>query len=64
MTNDDNFFDVGGHSLLVMEMVRAVQLALGLELAVADVFLTPTISGLAELLAENTGLKSTARGGR
>lgn len=64
VTNDDNFFDVGGHSLLVMEMVRAVQLALGLELAVADVFLTPTISGLAELLAENTGLKSTARGGR
>jgi amino acid adenylation domain-containing protein len=43
---DDDFFNLGGHSMLAVKMVARVRDALGLELALAQVFERPTIREL------------------
>ncbi|MFL5381838.1 MAG: non-ribosomal peptide synthetase, partial [Longimicrobiaceae bacterium] len=48
---DDNFFEIGGHSLLVGRMQERLQAALGVEVRVVDLFLYPTVRALAEHLA-------------
>ena len=53
-----NFFDLGGHSLLMVQMVMRVREAFGVELAVDDVYsATLTLSGLARKI-DGTGLES------
>lgn len=47
---DDDFFELGGHSLLATRLVMRIQENLGRRLSVADVFATPTISGLVGIL--------------
>ncbi len=46
----DNFFALGGHSLLVTRVVSRVRIATQREINVRDVFLSPTISELAQRL--------------
>jgi len=46
----DNFFDVGGHSLLAARVVSKVRAVLDIEFGMVDVFQAPTIESLAELL--------------
>ena len=52
---DANFFDLGGHSLHAAKVVGAVGNALGVDIAVVDLFERPTVDGLAALLAERRG---------
>lgn len=53
---DDNFFDLGGHSLLTMQVASRLSQMLGRQLPFTDLFRFPTIRGLARHLAgEGTG---------
>ena len=47
---EDNFFDVGGHSLLLVQVHRALIKKLPLEFTILDLFRYPTIKTLAEFL--------------
>ncbi|MCW3610637.1 non-ribosomal peptide synthetase/type I polyketide synthase [Burkholderia cenocepacia] len=57
----DNFFERGGHSLLVTQALTRIQDAFGVTLKVADVFERPTIGQLAERVMEQ--MMSAARQG-
>ena len=50
---DDNFFDIGGSSLLAMRMTARLCDALGLDIRATDVISTPTIAGLAARIETN-----------
>ncbi|HEX7184605.1 MAG TPA: amino acid adenylation domain-containing protein [Thermoanaerobaculia bacterium] len=50
----ENFFDLGGHSLLMIEVQTRLREALGREVAIVDLFRYPTVAALAEFL-EGTG---------
>ena len=48
----DNFFDVGGHSLLAAQMFAQVEARLGVRLPLATLFQAPTIESLAALIGQ------------
>jgi non-ribosomal peptide synthetase component F len=47
---EDNFFDLGGHSLLVVQTHRRLKDDLNLELSITDMFRFPTVRSLASFL--------------
>ena len=47
----DNFFDLGGHSLLLLRAHRRLQAAFGKEVPLTEMFRHPTVASLGELLA-------------
>jgi hypothetical protein len=49
----DNFFDLGGHSLLGLRLVNQLREALGEHLALAIVFEAPTAARMADFLEKN-----------
>ncbi|NLD48843.1 MAG: amino acid adenylation domain-containing protein, partial [Clostridiaceae bacterium] len=54
---DDNFFNLGGHSLKATVMVSKIHQDFGVQVPLSEVFVHPTIRGLGEYLstkAENT----------
>lgn len=50
----DNFFDIGGHSLLVVEIFNDLKNVVEKELTIVDLFNFPTIKGLATFLNNST----------
>jgi len=49
---DDNFFDLGGHSLMAARLAHEVEALVGRPLPVASVFQAPTILAMAEMLSD------------
>ncbi len=52
VSREDNFFHIGGHSLLALRLVTTLQAELGQKVALVDLFTHPTV---AQLAAELTG---------
>ena len=49
---NDNFLELGGHSLMVMQIVSRVRADYGLEIPLPEIFRTPTIKRLAAMIEE------------
>jgi amino acid adenylation domain-containing protein len=47
---ESNLFEMGGHSLMVMQLIGRIREAFGVELTVQNVFETPTVAGLAAVV--------------
>ncbi|OHX36724.1 hypothetical protein BJL95_04270 [Methylomonas sp. LWB] len=50
---DEDFFALGGHSLLVLDLMTQIKSAFGKALPLATIFQAPTISALSQLLNDN-----------
>jgi phthiocerol/phenolphthiocerol synthesis type-I polyketide synthase E len=48
---DDNFFDVGGTSLLAIELISAIRDRCGVTLPLIDLIGSPTPDGISQLVA-------------
>jgi acyl-coenzyme A synthetase/AMP-(fatty) acid ligase len=55
---DDNFFDLGGHSLLMAKAHSQLQAALQREISIVELFRHPTIGALAEYLSKAPVVRS------
>ncbi|WP_143172596.1 amino acid adenylation domain-containing protein [Actinacidiphila paucisporea] len=60
---DDNFFDAGGNSLLLVEAVKRLNAALALRLTSVDMFRHPTVRTMAASLAPRTTASPPAHPG-
>jgi amino acid adenylation domain-containing protein/non-ribosomal peptide synthase protein (TIGR01720 family) len=49
---DDNFFEIGGHSLLVAQVVARIRERVGAEMSVGDLFASPRLDDFATILEE------------
>ncbi|MGY6501051.1 MAG: MupA/Atu3671 family FMN-dependent luciferase-like monooxygenase [Acidimicrobiales bacterium] len=65
---EDNFFDIGGHSLLIVRMHRRLKEDLDRDIALTDLYRYPTVRGFAESLGKDlsaevvqTGVDRAAR---
>ncbi|MGW0336731.1 amino acid adenylation domain-containing protein [Streptomyces sp. NPDC003011] len=56
---DENFFDLGGNSLLLVTAQSTVNSAFGTDLSVVDLFAHPTVRDLARHLSTRTGAGTT-----
>ncbi len=61
VSTEDNFFDLGGHSLMATQIVSRIREKFRVELAMRMLFEKPTISGLAQAIeaAQQEGSEST-----
>ncbi|MFN6487003.1 MULTISPECIES: non-ribosomal peptide synthetase [unclassified Nostoc] len=54
---DDNFFNLGGHSLIAAQMLSRIRESFQVELFFHHIFANPTIAGLAGLIEQHSQLK-------
>ncbi len=59
----DSFFDLGGHSLLLIELQRRVRQELGREVSMVELFRAPTVGALGRLLDEGQQTPAAAQEG-
>jgi Phosphopantetheine attachment site len=52
---DDNLFDLGGHSLLVTQLIAEVEAVFDCRLAVREIFEAPTVREVAQRISERRG---------
>jgi amino acid adenylation domain-containing protein len=57
----DNFFDMGGHSLLMVQVHSRLQQALNKELSMIELFKFPTVNSLAQHLTRENGGPDVSR---
>ncbi|AUX45575.1 uncharacterized protein SOCE26_070690 [Sorangium cellulosum] len=58
---NDNFFDLGGNSLLTAQVQAKLREALGRDVALVDLFQYPTVSALADFLARDPRARAPGR---
>ncbi len=51
---DDNFFEIGGHSLMATQVVSIINERFGIKLSLADLLAEPTVAGLAKRVERKT----------
>lgn len=51
---EDDFFDLGGHSMLAVELFDSIERSLGQYLPLATIFEAPTVRRLASVIRDNT----------
>ncbi|REK76182.1 non-ribosomal peptide synthetase [Paenibacillus paeoniae] len=56
----DSFFEIGGHSLKAASMVGRIAERFGIQVTLRDIFMNPTLEGLATLL-DNSGTQAAER---
>jgi amino acid adenylation domain-containing protein len=56
---NDDFFDLGGHSLMAMQMIAQIEQQTGLSLGLNQLLQTPTISAIAQFLVQPTDDQTT-----
>lgn len=61
---DDNFFDLGGHSMLIVHVMNQLKETLNLSIKLTDLFRYPTIRGLAEYLGSDADDTQTVENAR
>lgn len=53
-SNDDDFFSLGGHSLIMARIQEAIQTETGVEVAMDELFRHPSVSAISGYLTEQT----------
>lgn len=55
---DDDFFQLGGHSLLVVKLAAELEASLGVRLSVNELFMLPTVKGQVKLISARSRIGS------